>query len=293
MAYRILEVTLISASDLKKVTFFSQIRIYAIASISGGDSRMLTHCTQVDRDGGRNPTWNAKFSFPIPPSVDIRGLALHVLLRAEATFFGHHDVGEIFVPLNDLQHGAVASNDLKTVTYQVRRPLTGRAHGVLYFCYKFTDIKAETVLAANVIKAKEDQYIKYAQDSGKAMAHVATYPESQAALAYPPIMSYCTPYGAYPPQPYGYGYTPSPYGYNAAPPPTIYGYTTPPMAAPARQRGGMGMGLGLGLLGGAVGGMMLGDMVGDFEADAAYDAGFNDGMSFKILQSGYERSMSL
>ncbi|KAI5022156.1 hypothetical protein ZWY2020_058886 [Hordeum vulgare] len=45
MAYRVLEVTLISAKDLKKVTVFSKMRVYAVVSISGGDPRTPTHRT--------------------------------------------------------------------------------------------------------------------------------------------------------------------------------------------------------------------------------------------------------
>jgi len=106
MAYQILNLTLISACDLKKVTFFSRMRVYAVASISGGDPRTPTLGTQVDFHGGRNPTWNATLQLPIPTGTDTRGLALHVWLRARAHFFDHRDVGEVFVPLNDLLSGA-------------------------------------------------------------------------------------------------------------------------------------------------------------------------------------------
>uniref|UniRef100_J3M3Z8 Uncharacterized protein n=1 Tax=Oryza brachyantha TaxID=4533 RepID=J3M3Z8_ORYBR len=56
MACRVLEVTLVSAKDLKKVTVFSKMRVYAVASISGGDPRVPTHRTQADREGGRSPS---------------------------------------------------------------------------------------------------------------------------------------------------------------------------------------------------------------------------------------------
>jgi hypothetical protein len=278
MAYQILNLTLISACDLKKVTFFSRMRVYAVASISGGDPRMPTLGTQVDFHGGRNPTWNATLQLPIPTSTDTRGLALHVWLRARAHFFGHRDVGEVFVPLNDLLSGAEDGGDPKTMSYQVRRPVSGRAHGVIYFSYRFTDANADQ--AAPPIA---DQYAKYPggdpdMAGAKAMAPVTAYPQPQA---YPPSSApYGAPYMAYPPQPYGYA-SPPPYGYNAAPAPAMCGYAPPPIAVPARHGGGMGVGLGLGLLGGAVGGMMLGEAIGELEADdAAYDAGFNDGLSF-------------
>jgi hypothetical protein len=287
MAYQILNLTLISATDLKKVTFFSRMRVYAVASISGGDPCTPSHGTQVDFHGGRNPTWNAMLQLPIPAGADTRGLALHVLLRSKAPFFGHRDVGEVFVPLNDLLSGSSADGgaDPRTMSYQVRRPVSGRAHGVLYFSYKFSDVKADVAApsVADQYSAKYPSRDHHMAVSNKTMAAPVTPypPQAQAPLAYPPSnVSYGAPYMAYPPQPYGGYASPPPYGYNSAPPPATYGYAPPPMAAPARHRGGMGMGLGLGLLGGAVGGMMLGEEIGDFEADAAYDAGFNDGLSF-------------
>ncbi|RLN25653.1 protein SRC2-like [Panicum miliaceum] len=251
MAYRVLEVTLVSANDLKKVTHFTRLRVYAVASIS-----------------------------------DTRGLAVHVRHRAERAYFGDRDVGEVFVPLDDLLAGADKGVVPRPVSYQVRRPHSGRAHGVLYFCYKFTDVQAAGL--PEPAETKQGQYAKYVQDSEKAadrtMSPPTAYRPPQAmSSGYPPVQyGYGSPYAAYPPhaqQPYAYAAPPA-YGYNAAPhhQPAMYGYGYAP--APARHGGGMGMGLGLGLLGGAVGGMMIGEMVGDFEADAAYDAGFNDALEF-------------
>ncbi|KAL6597732.1 hypothetical protein ACP70R_046537 [Stipagrostis hirtigluma subsp. patula] len=283
MAYRVLELTLLSAVDLKKVTLLSRMRVYAFASISGGDPRMPTHCTNADRAGGCSPSWNAVFHFPIPAAADTRGLALHVLLRAERAVLGDRDVGEVFVPLDDLLAGADKDGAPRSVSYQVRRPHTGRAHGALYFCYKFTDIPAVgiTMDTKEVQYAKDKQDVEKAAAGGAMAAPVTAYPPPQATAAYPPA-TYGSRYPGYPPQPYAYP-APPPYGYNAAAPqPAMYGYAAPPVAAPARHGGGggMGMGLGLGLLGGAVGGMMVGDMMGDMEADAAYDAGFNDALAF-------------
>ncbi|CAL4963652.1 unnamed protein product [Urochloa decumbens] len=285
MAYRVLEVTLISANDLKKVTLFSRLRVYAVASIAGGNPRIPTHSTLTDHVNGCNPAWNATAHFPIPADADTRSLALHVRLRAERAYFGDRDVGEVYVPVDDLLAGADKGGDPRPVSYQVRRHHSGRAHGVLYFCYKFTDVPAAGVPEHH--EAKQGQYVKYVHDSEKTMMSpppTAYPPPPQQAMSsgYPPAQyGYGSPYEAYPPpqQHYAYG-APPPYGYSAAPQqPPMYGYAAAP--APARNGGGgMGMGLGLGLLGGAVGGMMLGEMVGDYEADAAYDAGFNDALAF-------------
>ncbi|KAJ1283759.1 hypothetical protein BS78_03G151300 [Paspalum vaginatum] len=290
MAYRVLEVTLVSANDLKKVTLFSRMRVYAMASIFGSDIHTPTHSTQADHINGCNPAWNAVAHLPIVAAAETHGLALHVRLRTQRVYFGDRDVGEVFVPIDDLLASTDKGGDQRPVSYQVCRPHSGRAHGVLYFCYKFTDVQAAGLLPAD---ARQGPYAKYVQDSENTadskMAPptayypppqaMSAYPQPQAMSAYPP--QYGSPYAAYPPQHNVYA-APPPYGYNVAShqQPPMYSYTAQPVAAPASRGGGMGMGLGLGLLGGAVGGMMLREMVDDYEAEAAYDAGLNDALAF-------------
>ncbi|KAM0823512.1 hypothetical protein ACQ4PT_070842 [Festuca glaucescens] len=258
MVYRVLEVTLISAKDLKKVTVFSKMRVYAVASISGGDPRTPTHRTHSDRHGGRNPMWHAPLRFPIPIAADPRGLALHVLLRSERSF-GDRDVGEVLVPVQDLFAAAPPAGEHRHLSYQVRRPMSGRKHGVLHISYSLTDAPA-----VGQGDARCAQQLSAAATKGGVADAVTMYPPSyqHTQHAVPP------PYG-YQHHPYGYG--PS-YGYgHAAAAPYGYGAQS---AAPARHDdssgGGMTSGFGMGLLGAAVGGMMLGigESVGDMIADS-------------------------
>ncbi|KAM0841976.1 hypothetical protein ACQ4PT_058670 [Festuca glaucescens] len=252
MAYRVLEVTLISAKDLKKVTVFSKMRVYAVASISGGDPRTPTHRTHSDRHGGRNPMWHAPLRFPIPIAADPRGLALHVLLRSERSF-GDRDVGEVLIPVEDLFAAASPAGEHRHFSYQVRRPMSGRKRGVLHISYSLTDAPATSTVAPG--------------DARNAMVKGGA---ADAVTAYPPSYQHAVPppYG-YQHHPYGYG--PS-YGYGSAAA-APYGYGAP-SAAPARHDdssgGGMASGFGMGLLGAAVGGMMLGigEGVGDMIADS-------------------------
>ncbi|GJN31893.1 hypothetical protein PR202_gb20348 [Eleusine coracana subsp. coracana] len=251
------------------------MRVYAVASISGGDPRMPTHATPADRYGGCSPAWNSVFHFPIPAGADTRGLALHVLLRADRAVLGSRNVGEVFVPVDDLIAGADrVTRDPRPATYQVRRPRSGRAHGVLYFCYKFIDVPAAGAPA-------NSKYVPLGSpEKVMAAAEKAVVDAPQpVATAYPPPASYQqpAPYGAayagYPPPQSAYPYAaPSPYGYGAAPP--QYGYAAAPVPAKKHGGGGMGMGLGLGILGG----MMVGEMIGDAEADAAYNTEFDDAL---------------
>ncbi|XP_062180684.1 protein SRC2-like [Phragmites australis] len=264
MAYQLLEVTLISAKDLKRVTLFTKMRVYAVASISGGDPRLPTHRTYADREGGRNPMWHAPLRFTIPPAADPRGLALHVLLRTERAF-GDRDVGEVFVPVQDLAAAAPEGGEQRHLSYQVRRPVSGRKRGVLHISYRLTDAPPQDAAAAGPYA---HHYMHgTAKRRPKGAGAITAYPAAArrgAPTPYQQAGAYGPPYGGA----YGYGATThgAPYGYGHAP--------------AARHDGGMGAGLGLGLLGGAVGGMMLGDMVADAEVDGAYDGVFMDSMSF-------------
>ncbi|KAE8800398.1 protein SRC2-like [Hordeum vulgare] len=255
MAYRVLEVTLISAKDLKKVTVFSKMRVYAVVSISGGDPRTPTHRTHSDRHGGRNPMWHAPLRFPIPTAADPRGLALHVLLRAERSF-GDRDVGEVLVPVQDLASAAPPAGEHRHLSYQVRSPMSGRKRGVLHISYSLSDAPAPTAAGPG-----DPQYMQ---------TNAAAKGGADPVTAYPPYhhqqQHAVPPYGYNPP----YGYAGASYGYGpAAAAPYGYGASS---AAAARQDGGVGMGsgFGMGLLGAAVGGMMigLGEGVGEIIADS-------------------------
>jgi len=267
-SYQVLEVTLISAKDLKRVTFFTKMRVYAVASISGGDPRLPTHRTYADREGGRNPMWHAPLRFTIPPAADPRGLALHVLLRAERAF-GDRDVGEVFVPVQDL---AVAEpgggGEQRHLSYQVRRPNSGRKRGVLHISYRLTDAPAPDAAAHQL--TQDPVTSKRHRHHHKGASAITAYPVApRSGPPYPP------PYGP----PYGGAYPHHhQYGYGAPPQGAPYGYGGNCAGPAARAGGGMGTGLGLGLLGGAVGGLMIGDMIADREVDGAYDGGFMDGM---------------
>ncbi|XP_072997766.1 protein SRC2-like [Typha latifolia] len=261
MAYRSLEVTLISAKDLKKVAFFSKMAVYAEISISGGDSRSRKR-TIADREGGRSPTWNIRLRFPVPATGDpaTDRLALRVLLRSRH-FLGDRDVGEVYIPFRELLDPSPAVEEPRFVSYQIRRLKSGNPKGVLSLYYKVLEIAAppsSRLSDPNGADPVTAYPAAYPPPSAKQYDHVTAYP-----AAYRPPGSYqpAAHYPSYPP--------PHPYGYGA-PPPAGYGYGAP-------SKGQFGMGLGAGLLGG----LLLGDMIGDAAAyDAGYDGGFGDGGGF-------------
>ncbi|KAG1371236.1 Protein SRC2 [Cocos nucifera] len=294
MAYRTLEVTLISAKDLNQVNLFSKMDVYAVVSLSG-DPRSRQR-TPPDREGDRNPTWNSTFRFNVPADNYGRQV-LHILLRAERAL-GDRDVGEVHVPLTELLDAA-AGNGLKFVSYQVRRCTSGKPKGVLNFSYKVREKIAAPAPAppaayshpSGVLRSDEP-VTAYPPASAypppakapKADEPVMAYPAAgTSSAAYPPYGAqpypppagyprYQPPHAYAPPPPYqaGYGYPPAAYGYGAAQP-----VVQPP------KKNKFGMGLGAGLLGGALGGLLIGDMISDAGAyDAGYDAGFDDAAGF-------------
>ncbi|KAM0908817.1 hypothetical protein ACQ4PT_015214 [Festuca glaucescens] len=105
MAYRVLEVTLLSAKDLKNVNLITRMAVYAVATISGDP--ITRQCTPPDTQGGRNPTWNATLRFAVPPTAEATagGGCLHILLRVERMFGTDRDVGEVIVPLAEVLAG--------------------------------------------------------------------------------------------------------------------------------------------------------------------------------------------
>ncbi|KAK1613839.1 hypothetical protein QYE76_019356 [Lolium multiflorum] len=122
MAYRVLEVTLLSAKDLKNVNLITRMEVYAVATISGDP--ITRQCTPPDPYGGRNPTWNATLRFDVPPTAEeAKGGCLHILLRAERTFGADRDVGEVIVPLPEVLTGGGlgAPNMPQFASYQVRK----------------------------------------------------------------------------------------------------------------------------------------------------------------------------
>jgi len=101
MAYRPLEVTVISAKDLSNVNLFSKMEVYAVAMITGQERSKKK--TPVDKEGGKNPTWNTALKFTVQ-EYDLPSAVLHIVLKAERAL-GDREIGEVRVPLRELLDG--------------------------------------------------------------------------------------------------------------------------------------------------------------------------------------------
>ncbi|EEF49866.1 protein SRC2 [Ricinus communis] len=279
MECRNLEITLISAKDIKDVNMFSKMDVYAEVSIKGDHfNSKQKQKTPVDKDCGTNPTWNHSMKFNIhEASAQENRLTVQIKLISDRSF-GDKEIGEVHVPIKELiDHKAGDAN----VSYGVRTP-SGKAKGSLNFSFKFGE-KFEAPLPTEKAKNVHEPVVAYPAPAG--------YPGAGASSAYPPPGAYPPPppnmgYGAYSyPPPGGYPPPPPQYGggYNYPPAPGYGGY--PAMMQqpqkPKKNGGGkMALGLGAGLLGGLLVGDMISD-VGDMAAyDAGYDAGFDDGFDF-------------
>ncbi|KAG1371233.1 protein SRC2-like [Cocos nucifera] len=226
MAYRTLEITLISAKDLNQVKLFSKMDVYAVVSLSG-DPRSRQR-TPPDREGDRNPTWNSTFRFNVPADNYGRQV-LHILLRAERAR-GDRDVGQVHVPLSELLNAA--GPDFRS--YKVRRCTSGDPKGVLNLSYKIHGQIAAPPSAycphPSGVPMPDQQMLKYRPYVTQPYPPQVMYPGCQAPPhGYTPPPHQATPvvYPGYQPPPHGYapplhqathGYTPAGYVFAPLPP---------------------------------------------------------------------------
>ncbi|XP_028776480.1 protein SRC2-like [Neltuma alba] len=260
MDYRTLELNIVSAKDIKKVSHLSKMHVYAVASIIDDPQQNQLAKTPIHRHAGDSPTWNFAVQFTFNESLAKQNrLTLYIRLFSHRSIFGDKEIGSVRVPVNELIDRAGDGNSLQHMNYDVRKP-SGKSKGVLNISYKF----GEKFTGPPPTVPKEAPAMAYPPPPPPMGSSSMPYP--------PPPPQHGAPYGYPPPPPYG-GYPPTQpgYGYPAQP-----GYGYPPVHAPAKKSK-FGMGMGAGLMGGALGGLLIGDMISDA---SAYDASFDDGAGF-------------
>jgi hypothetical protein len=281
MAYRVLEVTLLSARDLKRVNLFSRMEVYAVVTISGDP--LTRQCTQPDPYGGRHPSWNTSFRFNVPPTAATATGCLHVLLRTERAL-GDRDVGEVIVPLADILTGGGAECDPgprppQLASYQVRKVHRCEPRGMLNVSYRLGPIVAPR--AAPLARADEAAvpYVGFPV-ARSFYAPPYAYLPAAPAPAHPQAAGGHDAMAVHPPTPSAGAIS----TYNS-PPAAAYPQAAPGHAAaaalpPAKGNGGdrmdFGVGLGAGLVSGAISGMLAGDMMSE---TAAYNYGYRAGLA--------------
>ncbi|KAK9291302.1 hypothetical protein L1049_019247 [Liquidambar formosana] len=153
---RTLEITSISAKNLKDVHIFSKMGVYVVVKIANDPSPGQK--TPLDKLGGTSPSWTCTRSIKFTINEDAaqrNRLALHFQLKSNSTFGDDKDIGEVYVPVKDLlndvsDHGS--SEKEKIFDLENAR---GKAKGTVSFKYKI----GERFVKENVNAKKPDPVI--------------------------------------------------------------------------------------------------------------------------------------
>ncbi|KAF5739865.1 serrate RNA effector molecule [Tripterygium wilfordii] len=294
MERRPLDMTLVSAKDLKDVNMFSKMDVYAVVSVHG-DPEKQKQKTPIDKDCGSNPNWNHKMKFTVDEAAANQNrLTLKIKIKTDRTLGKDKAIGEVHVPIKELFDQKDNKKADEFVTYSVRTS-NGKSKGALNLSYKFGEtfkVAAPPPRPAHAGSKSGEPVMAYPPPAGYPAGSSSGYPQypppggypappphaeaGKYPYQYPPPGGYQPPqhgYQGYPPQP-GYGgypgYPPQQPGYGAYP-----GY--PPVQQPPKKNSGAGkMALGVGA--GLLGGLLVGDMISD-AADMG-DGGFDGGFDF-------------
>ncbi|VVA90573.1 unnamed protein product [Arabis nemorensis] len=242
MECRTLDLTIISAEDLKDIQLIGKQDLYAVVSING-DARTKQK-TKVDKDCGTKPKWKHQMKLTVDDTAARENrLTLVFEIVADRPIAGDKPVGEVSVPVKELLDQNKSGDEEKTVTYAVRLP-NGKAKGSLKFSFKFGD--KYTYGSSSAPHAPVPSAVEHKTTDQP----VTAYPPGQGApSAYPGPPPHAGPSGypppghddkhgggvgvyGYPQQPGGYPPQGGPSGYPAAGP----GGYPPPGAYP--QHGG-------------------------------------------------------
>ncbi|XP_002989504.2 uncharacterized protein LOC9636683 [Selaginella moellendorffii] len=127
---RPLEIHIISAQRLSKVSYFQRTRAYAVAWIDSQHETKLS--TPVDRKGGRNPSWNAILTFYVDTDDLVErhginaGMTIEIYTKA---WVRDKLIGSVRVLIADLVKGMRESKGL-CLSFMVIRP-SGLRKGLL------------------------------------------------------------------------------------------------------------------------------------------------------------------
>ena len=177
-----MDVTLLSARDLRDVNLVSKMEVYGVVYLAGDPISRQRVAT--DRTGGRNPVWNATARVTVPASGSESG-ALRVLLCTERPL-GDRDVGEVILPLTEiLADAGEEPTEANLGTYKVRKVGSSKTQGVLNLSYKLGGVIYPTAAQyqqAPMLKAGESAagYL-----AAGAAPYVSALPPQQLGYSYP------------------------------------------------------------------------------------------------------------
>ncbi|KAL2623689.1 hypothetical protein R1flu_003894 [Riccia fluitans] len=135
---RAIEVTIISASHLKKIKTLGHQRSYVVAYIY--ENHKVS--SKVDSDGGLNPNWNFRLTLDCDESLFVHhGTYLNFEIYNQGYFsevLSDTLIGSVAVPLRDLEKDVRCHVEAARMSFQVRRP-SGKEKGVLNVAIKLGD----------------------------------------------------------------------------------------------------------------------------------------------------------
>lgn len=141
MEERTLELNVISAQNLKKVKKFGEQCCYAVAYIRSREKKS----SRVDKDGGLNPTWNAKLMLNCDEKLLQRGgKCITVEIYSHGTF-RNTLVGSSRISLFEIGKQVAAAAPPKLLSFDVLRP-SGTVRGVLNVSVKAVQGKRPSTL---------------------------------------------------------------------------------------------------------------------------------------------------
>ncbi|KAG7653620.1 C2 domain [Arabidopsis suecica] len=247
MECRSLDLTIISAEDLKDIQLIGKQDLYAVVSING-DARTKQK-TKVDKDCGTKPKWKHQMKLTVDDAAARENrLTLVFEIVADRPIAGDKPVGEVSVPVKELLDQNKGDEE-KTVTYAVRLP-NGKAKGSLKFSFKFGDkytfgsssAPHAPVPSSMDHKTMDQPVTAYPPGQGAPSAYPA--PPAGPSSGYPPpghddkhggVYGYPQQAGYPPAGPGGYpppGAYPQQGGYPGYPPPQQGGYPGYPPQGP-------------------------------------------------------------
>nr|VDD55074.1 unnamed protein product [Brassica oleracea] len=148
----VLELKIVSASDLSHVDATDKMDVYAVVSIHGeGTHKTQTAKTPIDYDGGLNPTWNHTVKFPCNEEAGREGrltlkveLFSYLLERKEDLYLGEVNVSvqELFASdPRPFVNGNV--HKMKSMTCPIKVTEEGSTNARLCLLYRFKPLPVD------------------------------------------------------------------------------------------------------------------------------------------------------
>ncbi|GAB4843591.1 hypothetical protein Ancab_013555 [Ancistrocladus abbreviatus] len=221
-----LELNVISANDLNKVSVFSAMELYVVVSLhdtSATAAAASKQKTPIDKEGGRNPYWNHSMKFTIDNLAAKRDILMFIFqILCRRNVGPDKLIGEVHVPVKDLLSAAAKTKATQFVSYQVSKP-SGKPKGVLNLSFElgernlpdepvtaFPTVATNAVPGPSTIYPPTDQYPPPKPVFGFPEQYQPSpaqpYPPLKPAYGFPEQYPPPTPAEQYPPPKPAYGF---------------------------------------------------------------------------------------